>query len=93
MKSIYIPRLFDIIQWKKGGGDLQISTHDDCLTYWPEDKLGPTPDDATLLQWKAEWDALPDDDPIKDPKAAMLKELRAASTIAQLRTVVEKFMR
>ena len=92
MKSVPIPRLLDILKWKCGE-EIHVSTHDDCLTSWPEEHLGPVPDDRTLLQWQAEWEALPADDPAKDPKAALIKDIRSATTIAALKALVEKLVR
>ena len=94
MQSVRIQALEAVVSWKLNlGRRAPIGTNDDCLTHWPEAKLGPCPDDATLLQWKAEWDALPSDDPVKYPKAALLKEIDTATTIAGLRAAVKKLVR
>ena len=94
MQSIKIRGLHEIVSWKLNlGRRAPIDTYDDCIVQWSEAKCGQMPDDRTLLQWKDEWDALPADDPAKNPKAALLKEIDTATTIAGLRAAVKKLVR
>lgn len=64
-----------------------LSTYDGYLTKWPS-VLGPRPDDATLQQWMAEWDALPPEE--KDPRLKLMQDIQNATTIAAIKQILMK---
>ena len=53
---------------------------------------GPSVDPLIYAQWKTEWDALPADDAVKDPRANKLKRLRAAKTVDDLIAIIQELI-
>ena len=88
--SVKHPQLGRLLGWKHNYAP-GIVTCNGVLNEWPA-SLGPWPDDAQLQTWCDEWDALPADDPAKDTRAALRKQLQGATTIAQMKQIVEKLI-
>ena len=84
------PQLGRLLGWKHNHAP-GIETCNGVLNAWP-DSLGPWPDDAQLQAWCDEWDALPADDPAKDGRAALRKQLQSATTIAGIKQIVDKLI-
>ena len=84
-------QLVRVLSWKFPSVQ-GINTSNGWLTEWPS-SLGPFPSDAQLATWVVEYEALPADDPAKDPRAALRKQLAAALTIQDLRAILEKLIR
>lgn len=63
-----------------------METSDGMLTAWP---TMPWPTDAQLAQWVADYEALPMDDPAKDRRASLKARIRQATTLADLKLVLE----
>ena len=63
-----------------------MTTTNGALTGWP---TLPWPTDAELAHIVAEYDALPADDPAKDRKAALRKQIDQAVTLAELKAIVK----
>ena len=63
-----------------------ICTSANQLTRWPDGD--PVPDDATLAQWAAEWEALPIEE--RDSRYKLKAEIENATTIVQLKVLLKR---
>jgi len=75
----------EILGWKmnhKPG----IRTTASQLTGWPDGE--PIPDDRTLAQWTAEWEALPIEE--RDHRYKLKADIENATTIAQLKVLLKR---
>jgi len=87
MKNTNLAR---VLEWKFGnnpdfGKGISIR-NDELVGFHPD--IAPWPTDAQLAQWTQEFEALPNDDKAKDPKADLAKRIRALSIDTGLKQVL-----
>lgn len=82
------PLLGAALGWKFNHQE-HMMTRSGTLTEWPTKDI---PADEELAQWVAEYQALPVDSPVKDIHADRLKRVRAATTIADLKSIIEELI-
>lgn len=77
--------------------------YDPKIVFWQEPHVkrriesgkiveGPPIPDALYTQWKAAYQALPNDDAVKNPRAARIKRIQAIQTLDDVKRILLEFI-